>query len=305
MKSSTVMFRALALCAALFLGPAAGFAQTAPSPQGKSTAGQHVGHDTPQEKQKPVPPHDHGAPKPKEQKEYPEGIPPITDEDRKAAFPEVDGHTVHDRAIHYFVLFDQFEWQDGDGANAFNWDNKGWIGGDLNRFWFRTEGNAGEDDFVEAQAHVLYGRAIHRWWDVVGGIRQDMRPGPARTWAALGIQGLAPYRFELEATAYLGESGRTHFRFETEYELLLTNRLILQPLVELEIYGKDDLERGIGAGISSLETGLRLRYEFRREVAPYVGVSWDRKFFGTADLARSAGEEVSGARLVLGARLWF
>ena len=305
MKSITVTCGALALCAELILGPAAGFAETPPSRQNMSRAGRHAGHDTTQEKQKPVPPHDHRAPRPKEEKEYPEGIRPITDEDRKAAFPDVDGHTVHDRAIHYFVLFDQFEWQDGDGRNAFNWDNKGWIGGDLNRFWFRTEAKADEEDFVDAQAHVLYGRAIHRWWDVVGGIRQDMRPGPARTWAALGIQGLAPYRFELEATAYLGESGRTHFRFETEYELLLTNRLILQPLVELEIYGKDDLERGIGAGISSLETGLRLRYELRRELAPYVGVSWDRKFFGTADLARSAGEEVSGARLVLGARLWF
>ena len=110
--------------------------------------------------------------------------------------------------------------------------------------YFLVEGG----DLAEAQAHAPYGRAIHRWWDVVAGVRQDFRPGPARTWAAVGVQGLAPYWFEVEATAYIGESGRTHFRFETEYELLLTNRLVLQPLVELEIYGKSDPERGIGAG---------------------------------------------------------
>ena len=102
-----------------------------------------------------------------------------------------------------------------------------------------------------------------------------------------------------------GESARTHFRVETEYEFLLTNRLILQPLVELEIYGKSDQERGIGAGLSSAEAGLRLRYELRRELAPYVGLAWDRKFFGTADLAEAAGDEIGGARLALGIRAWF
>jgi copper resistance protein B len=103
----------------------------------------------------------------------------------------------------------------------------------------------------------------------------------------------------------VGESGRTHFRLETEYELLITNRLILQPLVEIEFYGKDDRERRIGAGLSSLDTGLRLRYEFRRELAPYVGLTWNRQFFGTADLARDAGDAVSTARLAVGLRTWF
>jgi copper resistance protein B len=231
----------------------------------------------------------------------------VTDEDRKAAFPQLDdaGHAVHDSAVHYYVLFDQLEWQAGDGITAGNWDNRGWIGRDVNRFWFRTEGEAEGGDLAEAQAHALYGRAIHRWWDVVAGVRQDFRPGPARTWAAVGVQGLAPYWFEVEATAYIGESGRTHFRFETEYELLLTNRLVLQPLVELEIYGKSDPERGIGAGLSSGEAGLRVRYEFRREFAPYIGVTWNRKFFGTGDFARAAGEDTGGARFATGVRVWF
>lgn len=240
-----------------------------------------------------------------EPSDRPPGIPPITDEDRAAAFPDAHGHTVHDNAVNYLVLFDQLEWQTGSSESGLSWDNKGWIGKDRDRFWFRTEGESEGDGLADAQAHFLYGRAIARWWDLVAGLRQDFRPGPARTWAAVGIQGLAPYWFEVEATAYIGESGRTHFRFETEYELLLTNRLVLQPLAEMEIYGKSDPERGIGAGLSTLDAGLRLRYELRREIAPYVGVQWTWKFSETADFAEAAGEPTSGARLLLGLRMWF
>lgn len=234
-----------------------------------------------------------------------EPVPPLTDDDRAAAFPDVAGHAVHDRAIHSFVLFDQLEWQSAEGGHAGSWDSHGWVGGDINRFWFRTEGEGERSRLGSAQAHALYGRAFARWWDLVLGIRQDFRPGSAQTWAAVGIQGLAPYWFEIEATAYLAASGRTHARLEAEYELLLTNRLILQPLVEFEIYGKSDRGRGVGAGLSAIDAGARLRYEIRRELAPYIGLVWSRKFFGTADLARQAGEEVGTARLVLGARVWF
>ena len=295
--------RALALIAAFLLAPSLGLAQSAPPQGNTANPVQHAGHGATQEKPKPAPPQDHSAHKP--QKPYPADIPPITDEDRKAAFPDVHGHTVHDRAIHYFVLFDQLEWQTGGGENAFSWDNEGWVGGDVNRFWFRTEAEGQDSGFQNAGVDLFFGRAFHRWWNLLAGIRQDVRPAPARTWAAVGVQGLAPYWFSVEATAYMGDSGRTYFRFETEYDVLLTNRMILQPLAELEIYGKDDRERGIGAGISSLETGLRLRYEFRRELAPYAGVTWSRKFFGTADVAQAAGEDVSGARFAIGLRVWF
>jgi copper resistance protein B len=119
------------------------------------------------------------------------------------------------------------------------------------------------------------------------------------------VQGLAPQWFELELTGYLGQSGRTHARVEVEYELLFTNRLILQPLVELELYGKDDPERGIGAGLSAVDAGLRLRYELRREIAPYIGLTWHRATFGTADYARADGEEVGRVRVAFGVRTWF
>lgn len=307
---STLVLRvALAATVMLFTVEGVSLAQSKPAAPTSRQTQAHAGHGRSQEKPKPAPTtqQDHSAhQKPAEQKQYPAGIPPLTDEDRAAAFPELNGqHTVHDDAVHYYVLFDQLEWQKGDKATAGSWDNKGWIGKDVNRFWFRTEGEAEDGDLGEAQAHALYGRAIHRWWDLVAGVRQDFQPGPQRTWAAVGIQGLAPYWFEVEATAYIGEAGRTHFRLETEYELLFTNRLVLQPLVELEIYGKSDPERGIGSGLSSGEVGLRLRYEFRREFAPYFGVTWNRKFFGTADLAEAAGEDTSGARLALGVRVWF
>jgi copper resistance protein B len=257
-------------------------------PVGKDPSRQdpHAGHEQPTD-----------APK--------EPIPPVTDADRAAAFPEVAGHAVHDGGIHYYVLFDQLEWQSAEGGRAGSWANNGWVGGDINRFWFRTEGEGERSRLGTAQAHALYGRAFARWWDVVLGIRQDFQPGPAQTWAVVGIQGLAPYWFDIEATAYVGASGRTHARFEAEYELLLTNRLILQPIAEFEIHGTSDRERGIGVGLSTIDAGIRLRYEIRREFAPYVGLVWSRKFFGTADFAREAGEEVGGTRLALGARMWF
>lgn len=275
-------------------------AQTSPgAPAAPSApATHHAGHEHERATEKPTPvspPAD-----------LPSFIPRLTDEDRKAAFPEVEGHAVHDRAMHSFVLLDQFEWQAAaDNNSGFNVDSKGWIGRDRNRLWYRVEGDGEEGQIDEMQAHVLYGRQFSRWWDFVGGIRQDFRPGPAQTWAAIGVQGLAPYWFEIEATAYVGASGRSHVRLEVEYELLFTNRLILQPLVEAELFGRSDPARTVGAGISTTDAGLRLRYEFRREIAPYIGVVWTKKWGKTANFAKAAGEVTGGGRFVTGMRLWF
>jgi copper resistance protein B len=231
-------------------------------------------------------------------------IPPITDADREAAFADLGGHAAHDNAVHWFVLFDQFEAQLAEGRLNVGLDTKGWIGRDRDRFWYRAEGTGVDGRAEDAQAHFLYGRAIGRWWDVVAGVRQDVRPGSPQTWAAAGFQGLAPYWFDIEATAYVGAHGRTHFRFETVYDLRVSRRLLLQSLVEAEVFGKSDPERGVGAGLSTLESGLRLRFEIRRELAPYVGVVWGRKFFGTADAASRSGKPTSGTRLAVGLRFW-
>jgi len=235
----------------------------------------------------------------------PAPVPPITDADRDAAFPEVHGHAVHDEMWNYRVLFDQLEWQYIHGAQGLRWDNKSWIGGDVNRIWVKSEGEAVDGILDEAEVQVLYTRTFSRWWDWVAGVRHDMRPSPQHTWLAFGVQGLAPQWFEIDLTGYVGTSGHTAARLEVEYELLLTNRLVLQPLIELSVAGKDDPDRGIGAGLSTGEVGFRVRYEVRREVAPYAGVVWHRKLFGTADFAQAGGREIGGWHVVAGLRAWF
>jgi len=286
------MRRALAILVVAAIGLVAGAAEAFAQCTAPPAQDPHAAHQPPAPEAPPA------------QSDY-ANVPPLTDADRQAAFPDVEGHSVHDRAMHSYVLIDQLEWQHGDGANGINWDSRGWIGGDRNRFWFRTEGEGEDADVDTAHAHLLYGRAIARWWDLVAGVRQDFRPGAAQTWAAVGIQGLAPYWLDIEATGYVGESGRTQARVEVEYQLLLTNRLMLQPIVEAEIYGKEDPERRIGAGLSTLETGLRLRYEVRRELAPYIGVSWAAQYGKTKDFAEEDGRSTGGVRLVSGVRAWF
>jgi copper resistance protein B len=261
---------------------------------------QHQHHAPPPPAQKPVEDHSAHAQQPPAQPKAP--LQPITDADRAAAFPQaMEGHTVHDQKWHSFVLFDQLEWQ-GEGMKL---ENTSWFGGDINRLWLRVDAESDDGRLESASAHALWGRSVSRWWDVVAGVRQDIRPGDPQTWAGIGIQGLAPYWFEVEATGYLGAGGRTRLSLEAEYDLLLTNRLVLQPVIEAAIYGKSDPGRGIGAGLSSIESGIRLRYEIRRELAPYVGVTWHRSFFGTADHARAEGDDTGGARLAIGLRTWF
>jgi len=230
-------------------------------------------------------------------------IPPVTDADLAAAFPDVDPHPMAEDALNSFLLLDQLEGVDTPTGAGLSWDAMAWVGGDRNRVWFRTEGEAEDGRLGSGEAHLLYGRAVARWWDVVAGVRQEVRPGPSRSWLAVGLQGLAPYWFEIEATAYVGEGGRTAARLEAEYDLLITNRLMLQPLVEVNLHGRSDPVRGIEAGVSDVETGLRLRYEIRREFAPYVGVVWTRRF---GDLAGASlmSDTSGGSRVVAGVRLW-
>jgi len=284
--------RAASIIAALLLSASAAMAQTPAQPPKPDP---HAGHAMPAPQ-----------PAPESQPAADAAVPPLTDADRAAAFPpDVHGHTVHDTALHYHVLFDQLEWQYIHGAQGLRWDNTTWVGGDTNRLWVKSEGEALDGVVDEAEIKVLYGRSVSRWWDIVAGVRQDIRPSPSHTWLAVGVQGLAPHWFEIDAALYVGSSRHTAARLEAEYEVLLTNRLLLQPLVEVSLAGKDDPDRGIGAGLSTGEVGFRLRYEIRREVAPYAGLVWHRKLFGTADFARAEGREVGGWHLVAGLRTWF
>ena len=228
-------------------------------------------------------------------------LPVITDADRAAAFPPLPGHGMHGKSINGFVLLDQFEYQDADAGSTLSWDASGWIGGDIDRLWLRSEGERTAGVTEEAEVQALWGHAIGPWWDLLAGIRQDFQPGAPQTWAAFGLQGMALYGFEAEATAFVGENGQTSLRLEGDYDILLSNRLILQPTAELNVYGKNDPERGIGSGLADTEVGLRLRYELVREFAPYIGVTWQRTYGNTAELADDEDE----ARLVAGIRMWF
>ncbi|MFT4196299.1 MAG: copper resistance protein B [Pseudoxanthomonas sp.] len=230
----------------------------------------------------------------------------MTDADRAAAFPALSSmHAAHGSGVHSLVLFDRLEAWDADHGHGQAWDGSAWIGGDIDRLWLRSEGERRDGHNESAELEALYGHAISPWWDLLAGLRQDFAPGPARQWAALGVQGLAPYKFEVSATAYIGASGRTAARLQVEYELLLSQRLILQPQIELVGYGQDDPQRRLGAGLAAAQAGLRLRYEFNRRFAPYLGVERERRFGASADYAREDGESPLDTRLVAGVRVWF
>lgn len=204
------------------------------------------------------------------------------------------------------LMLDRLEYRAHKGANGYAWEGEGWIGGDINRFAFKTEGEGEVGGPLEsAEVQALYSRALNPWFNVEAGVRQDFRPQPQRTYAVVGIEGLAPYWFEVGAQAFLSNKGDAHLRLEGSYDQRITQRLILQPAAEMNLAAQDVPELGIGSGISDIELGLRLRYEFAREFAPYVGVHWERKLGDTARYARAAGEGASVTSLVLGARFWF
>ena len=203
------------------------------------------------------------------------------------------------------VMVDQMEWRDADEGDLWTWDADAWLGKDLNKLWFKTEGERIDSTTESGFAELLYSRAIATYWDFQAGWRHDFEPEPDRDWFAAGLKGLSPYFFETDATLYAGGNGAIAGRIEAEYEILFTQRLILTPEVELDFFSKDDIARGIGSGFSNLELGLRLRYEFRRQFGPYIGINWEKQLGNTADLASEEGEGTSDLQAVIGFRAWF
>jgi len=233
-------------------------------------------------------------------------IPVLTDADRAAARPPQDGsHPAHDNSINSYTRFDRLEVSNANPGATLEWDGRSWIGTDLNRVWLRSEGERTNGVTQAADVELLYGRSVATWWDVVIGGRHDFKPGASQDFAAIGLIGTAPYKIEVQATGYIGQGGQTSARVEAEYETLLTNRLVLQPLVEANFFGKDDARRGIGSGLSTIEAGLRLRYEITRRFAPYIGVVREHAFGRTAELRRADGDDTGDTRFVAGLRVWF
>ncbi|MNS61008.1 Copper resistance protein B precursor [compost metagenome] len=205
------------------------------------------------------------------------------------------------------VLLDTLEASFGDGEEGYSWNAQGWTGGDINRFWWKTEGEGAFDGKLhEAEVQALYSRAVAPFWDVQAGVRHDFRPdGDDTTHLTLGVQGVAPYWFEMSAAAFLSTEGDLTARAEAEYDQRLTQKWILQPAVEVALSASDIPELEMGSGLTSVTAGLRLRYELRKEFAPYVGVEWSRSYGDTADYARARGDDVDATRLVVGIKAWF
>jgi copper resistance protein B len=210
-----------------------------------------------------------------------------------------------DDPLLFKLLIDKLEYRVAEGTNPGVWDIDAWVGKDLNKAWFKTEGQYADGQTQSAWGEILYSRAVAPFWDLQAGWRRDFRPEPDRDWFALGVRGLAPYYFDVDATLYAGGNDTIAGRFNAEYEWLFTQRLILSPELEMNLYGKDDPDRGIGSGLSDLDLGLRLRYEIRRELAPYIGVNWEKLFGDTADFARDGGEPTNDLQWVVGLRAWF
>ncbi|WP_246189378.1 copper resistance protein B [Pseudoxanthomonas kalamensis] len=236
----------------------------------------------------------------------PQSVTAPTPEQLAAAFPDLGGmdmreHMQEDPLIGVLRI-DELE---TGQAHGLDWNLRASLGHDLDKLLLRSEGSQPQHGDRHGDVELLWSHATGPWWDHVVGLRSDFGEGPSRQWLAVGVSGLAPYWFEVEATAYVGESGRLAARLEAEYELLLSNRLILQPKLEANLYGKDDPANRIGHGLSDAELSLRLRYEFSPRFAPYAGYAWERRFGRSADFAEAEDGTASEHGWVAGIRFWF
>ncbi len=205
---------------------------------------------------------------------------------------------MHGNSRHWMVLGERFEF---DTDDQISWEAEGWYGGSINRFWLKTKGHTDRSVVEEAELQALYSRAIRPYWDLQFGVRHDLEPQPTRTHAVVALNGMAPFLFELDAALFLSDAGNLTGRLEAEYELRLNQRLYLQPRAEIDFAFSDDDAIGVGSGIGEIELGVRLRYEIRRNFAPYLGYQWSRKYGPTAE----AADRSSASTAVVGIRFWF
>lgn len=205
-----------------------------------------------------------------------------------------------------FIMADRLEYQTANNVSTFIWDAQGWYGGDLNKLWIKTEGDFSfnEDEFEEAEVQALWSRAITTYFDLQAGVRYDFDPD-SRAHFVAGVQGLAPQWFEVDVAGFVSGEGDVTARVEAEYDLLVTQRFILQPRVELELSAQDIPELDVGAGVTALDIGLRARYEIVREFAPYIGVEWQAAFGETGNLIEAAGGDDRQTVFVVGVTAWF
>ena len=204
------------------------------------------------------------------------------------------------------VFFNLAEYQFRNGRDGYEWNGEAWYGGDISRLWLKSEGDGTFGQPLDrAEVQALYSHAIGPYFNLQGGVRYDFKPNPSRVYATAGVEGLAPYLFELEGALFLSNKGELLARAEGYYDQRITQRLILQPRAELNFAAQSSRDIQVGSGLSDAELGVRLRYEIRREFAPYIGVQYSRAFGKTRSYLRDAGEDAGGWEFVAGVRTWF
>jgi copper resistance protein B len=215
-------------------------------------------------------------------------------------------HRMHGGDKAYKVMIDRLEGRVRDGQDLVLWDAQAWYGGDTDKVWLKTEGEGGFSGGVEsAETQLLWSRAVTPWFNLQAGVRHDFRPDPERTHLVLGLHGLAPYWLEVDAALFLSHKGDLTARLEVEYDLRITQRLILQPRAEFDLSAQEVPELELGSGLTKAELGMRLRYEIRPEFGPYVGIEYERAFGETAEWKRLASEKAGDWFLTFGVRAWF
>lgn len=214
---------------------------------------------------------------------------------------------VQEMKFNTFALqVDQLEFRTGGGGDGFGWEGQAWYGGDIDRIVLASEGEGTFGERAERiELNAYWRHALDPWFNLQLGMRQDFRPDPQRTYALVGIEGLAPYWFELDGQLLVSNKGDVHARGKAGYTQRITQSLVVEPEAEVDFAFQDVPALNVGAGFARLELGARLRYERNRSLAPYVGVNWERKLGATADLARAAGEGASGVSAVFGVRAMF
>ncbi len=215
-----------------------------------------------------------------------------------------------DTKLFTFIQAEQLEFVSGGGDPAIEWDGQAWVGGDFTKLWIKTEGEfETEESMGDFEAQVLYSRMIASYWDFQAGLRVDSRFGGltnnSRALFVVGFQGLAPYWFELAPAVFISQDGDVSARLVAGYDILLSQRLIVEPELELNLGAQAVPELALGSGIRDLELAIRARYEFKKEFAPYVGFSWITQRGGTADFVRTQGKSTRTGRLVIGVRAWY
>lgn len=208
------------------------------------------------------------------------------------------GMGADDPLLTYFKA-DKLEIRDSDEGNLLVWEFDAWIGKDLDKFWLKSSGEKLKSEIESHDIDLLYSKAITAFWDIQFGLRQELKPKPSQTWVGVGFMGVAPYLFEIDANVFINDDSQVNIRLDAEYEYMFTQKLVLIPNLELDIYSDNDDVRGIKSGLASLELGARLHYEIRRELSPYIGINFEKKF------GNSVIEENSETQLVAGLSFWF